>query len=606
MQILKLVIWQKSGIVRNFPFKENKVNVITGDSGKGKTAIIHVIDYCLLSSGADYISKKNIDEDVNWYGIVFKINDKIITIARQAAHINKNNLYYSEIGEVPDIPKEKIDISTLKLILEKEFGLNSDMKIPYGGRMIQAGSQITFRYFLSSCYQDQNTLTSTDSLYMKYSDTKTRERIDRVFGMAIGVDDEKSSIIKERLYNLESDRDKLVRKVKKINSKKSKFNEEIHDLYQEALNFNLVTNKKINTAESKFKILNEIDTKVEQIKYDNKDFERIEKEIFKKQQEIKKLDGFSSGYKVYIESLEDTLDNLHPVDYLISNGDKKLIKSDSLYPLINSLEGGLKEVKKSILEKKNAKLIIETKKDKKIIQDEINKLIKQRDKIDTIDIKSYQDLYMYIGKLKAILEFYVDYEKMDNLDEEIDKIKAKILELKDKLSDNELQRSLRLSLLNDKVNSFLKILTIKGYESDEAIFNQNNKTMNILRKDTSEIEKMQSIGSNSNYLNLHLAYFLSLHELAREYNLKWMPSFLILDQVNSPYYDTNTKEISKDKEEFNKTLKVLNDYVENMKDYGFQIILLEHIEESYWKNLNLGNFNLVGKEFRGDEALILK
>lgn len=606
MQILKLVIWQKSGIVRNFPFKENKVNVITGDSGKGKTAIIHIIDYCLLSSGADYISKKNIDEDVNWYGIVFKINNKIITIARQAAHINKSNLYYSEIGEVPDIPREKIDISTLKLILEKEFGLNSDMKIPYGGRMIQAGSQITFRYFLSSCYQDQNTLTSTDSLYMKYSDTKIRERIDRVFGMAIGVDDEKSSIIKERLYNLESDRDKLVRKVKKINSKKSKFNEEIHDLYQEALNFNLVTNKKINTAESKFKILKEIDTKVEQIKYDNKDFERIEKEIFKKQQEIKKLDGFSSGYKVYIASLEDTLDNLHPVDYLISNGDKKLIKSDSLYPLINSLEGGLKEVKKSILKKKNAKLIIETKKDKKIIQDEIDDLIKQRDKIDTIDIKSYQDLYMYIGKLKAILEFYIDYEKMDNLDEEIDKVKAKILELKDKLSDNELQRSLRLSLLNDKVNSFLKILTIKGYESDEAIFNQSNKTMNILRKDTSEIEKMQSIGSNSNYLNLHLAYFLSLHELAREHNLKWMPSFLILDQVNSPYYDTNTKEISKDKEEFNKTLKILNDYIENMKDYGFQIILLEHIEENYWKNLKLDNFNLVGKEFRGDEALILK
>ena len=85
-----------------------------------------------------------------------------------------------------------------------------------------------------------------------------------------------------------------------------------------------------------------------------------------------------------------------------------------------------------------------------------------------------------------------------------------------------------------------------------------------------------------------------------------MPSFIILDQVNSPYYNTNTKEISKDKEEFDKTLRVLNDYVENMKDYGFQIILLEHIEEKYWKELGLNNFNLVGKEFRGDEALILK
>ena len=63
MQIKKLIIWQKNGVVRNFPFEENKVNVITGDSGKGKTAIIHIIDYCLLSTDAEYISKKNIDED---------------------------------------------------------------------------------------------------------------------------------------------------------------------------------------------------------------------------------------------------------------------------------------------------------------------------------------------------------------------------------------------------------------------------------------------------------------------------------------------------------------------------------------------------------------
>lgn len=606
MQILKLVIWQKNGIVRNFSFQENKVNVITGDSGKGKTAIIHIIDYCFLSSGAEYISKKNIDEDVNWYGIVFKINNKIITIARQAAHINKNNLYYSEIGEVPKIPTIKIEINSLKLILEKEFGLNSNMKIPYGGRFISAGSKISYRYFLPNCYQDQNTLTSTDSLYMKYSDIKIRERIDRVFGMTIGVDNEESSIIKERLYNLESDRDKLVRKEKKINSKKSKFNEEIHDLYQEALNLNLVSNRRTNSAENKFNELKQIDNKINKIKYDNSNFERIEKEIFKKQQELKRLDSFDNGYKLYIESLEDTLDNLNPIDYLISNGDKKLIKSDSLHLLINSLEDGLKEVKKSILEKKTAKLIIETKKDKKIIQDEINELIKQRNMIDTIDIKSYQELYLYIGKLKAILDFYIDFEETENLEEEIEKIKIKILELKDKLEDNELEKNSRIILLNDKINSFLHTLTIKGYESDEAMFNQQNKTINILRKDTKKIEKMQSIGSNSNYLNLHLAYFLSLHELAREHNLEWMPSFLVLDQVNSPYYDSNSNKISKDKEEFNKTLKILNDYVEKMKKYGFQIILLEHIEENYWKNLNLNNFQLVGKEFRGQEALILK
>lgn len=606
MQIKKLIIWQKNGLVRNFPFEENKVNVITGDSGKGKTAIIHIIDYCLLSSDSLYISKKNIDEDVNWYGIVFTINNKIITIARQSVHISKDILYYSEIGEVPDIPTKKISEESLKIILEKEFGLNSNMKIPYGGNFIQAGSKITYRYFLLNCYQDQNTLTSIDNLYMKYSDTRTREKIDRTFGMAIGIENEESSIIKERLFNLELERDKLVRKEKKIRNKKSKFNEEIYDLYQEALNLNLVTNTKIISAESKFKILKGLNTQVEKIKHNNKDFEKLDKEIFKKQQELKKLDNFDNGYKIYIEALEDTLDNLEPINYLISNGDKKLIKSNYLNLLLNSLEEGLEEVQKTILEKKSAKLILETKEDKKNIEKEIKELQKQREKLDTIDIKSYQDLYLYIGKLNAILEFYIDFEDIENLENEIEKINKKIFELRGKLEDNELERKFRIELLNDKINLYLKTLIIKGYETDTAVFNEGNKTINMHRSDKSGIEKMQSIGSNSNYLNLHLAYFLSLHELARENNISWMPSFLILDQVNSPYYNTNTKKISKDKEEFDKTLKVLNDYVEKMKIYGFQIILLEHIEENYWKELGLTNFNLVGKEFRGDEALILK
>lgn len=605
MQILNLLIWQKNKDFRNFEFKENKVNVITGDAGKGKTAVIHIIDYCMLSTDAEYISEKNIDEDVEWYGLVFKINEKTLTIARQASHINKANIYYSEIGEIPKTPVKKIEIGSLKIILEKEFGINSNMKIPYGGSRITAGSKITYRYFLPNCYQDKQTLTATDSLYMKYSDIKTQERLERTFGMAIGVENEQSSIIKERVFDLESQRDKLTRSENRIKNKKFKFNEEIHDLYDEAKSLNIVT-KKIKSVEDKFNELNKISKKVEEIKYDNKDFERLEKEIFKKEQEVRRLESFDSDYKCYIEALSDTLDNLKPVEYLMSKGNQKLIKSDNLYRLVDSLSMGLTEVKRSILEKTTAKLIVENKEEKKELRKEIKELETNRDNLNKVDIKSYQELYLYIGKLTAILDFYADFEKVDDLTEKIESIKKKIIGLRRELDDNGLLKDLRLELLNDKINSFLKILTIKGYEEDKAIFDEKSKTINILRRDKSKIEKMNKIGSDSNYLNLHLAYFLSLHEIARENDISWMPSFLILDQVNSPYYDTNSKKISDDKERFDNTLKVLNEYVQKMGKYGFQIILLEHIEEDYWKGLKLDNFNLVGKELRGKEALILK
>lgn len=605
MQLLKLLIWQKNGILRNFSFKENTVNVITGDSGRGKTSLIYIIDYCLLSSSASNISKKVIDEKVDWYGIVFKINNKTITIARQASHLNSNYIYYSEVGEVPGFPERKIELDSMKHILQKEFGINSNMKIPYGGRFIMAGSKISYRYFLSNCYQDQNTLIATNKLYMNYSDIKSQERIDRTFGMAIGVDNEASSIIKERLFSLENERDQLERRQKQIEKKAMKFNEEIFELYKEALNLNLVS-KKFKSAEEAFTDLKNINKNLEKIKYDNQSFENLEKEIFKKEQEIRKLENFDKGYKDYITALQETLDTLNPIEYLAREGNQKLIKTDSLYPLLDSLEHGLEEVKKSILNKKTAKLIIETKEEKKEIEKEIKNLKKDRDKIQTTDIKSYQELYLYIGKLTAILDIYSEFENIDKLLEKIQKIKKKIFELQRELDDNNTLRITRLEILNEKINNYLDILTIRGYEEDKVLFDEKTKTLNILRKKSSKVEYMEDIGSQSNYLNLHLSYFLSLHEIARENNLKWMPSFLILDQVNSPYYDSNTQKISNDKERFDETLKVLNDYVNKMSKYGFQIILLEHIEEAYWKKLGLENFNLVGKELRDDEGLIIK
>lgn len=612
MQILRLLIWQKNGILRNFPFQENKVNVITGDSGRGKTAIIYIIDYCMLASEARNISKKNIDEDVNWYGIVFQINDKTITIARQASHINSDNIYYSEVGDVPEIPKTKISIESLKIILQKEFGINNDMKVSYGGRFITAGSKITFRYFLLNSYLDQNTLIATNKLYYDYSNFKSKERIDRTFGMAIGADNEKSSIIKEKLFNLEYKKDRLERKEKSISKKTMRFNEEIYDLYKEALNLNLVT-KQFKSSEIALKELRNINNNIENIKFDDSSFEKLEKEIFKKEQEIRKLENFDKGYKEYIIALEETLDTLHPVEYLMLEGNHKFIKTDSLLPLLNSLENGLQEVKKSILNKTSAKLIVESKEEKNQISKEIKSLIEERDKLQKTDIKSYQKLYLYIGKLTTILELYSEFETAETLTGEIEKLKTEISDLKMKLEDTNVLRAGRLEILNEKINKYLKRLTIKGYEEDKAIFVEGTKTLNILRKKNSQMkymkdiqENMEDVESQSNYLNMHLAYFLSLHEMARENNLKWMPSFLILDQVNSPYYDTNTKKISNDRERFDETLIVLNDYINQMKEYGFQIILLEHIEEEYWKNLNLENFNLVGKEFRDDEGLIIK
>jgi predicted ATP-binding protein involved in virulence len=45
----KLVLWLSNNEKRELLFEPNKVNVITGGSNTGKSAILQIIDYCLSS-----------------------------------------------------------------------------------------------------------------------------------------------------------------------------------------------------------------------------------------------------------------------------------------------------------------------------------------------------------------------------------------------------------------------------------------------------------------------------------------------------------------------------------------------------------------------------
>lgn len=85
----------------------------------------------------------------------------------------------------------------------------------------------------------------------------------------------------------------------------------------------------------------------------------------------------------------------------------------------------------------------------------------------------------------------------------------------------------------------------------------------------------------------------------------WVASFLILDQVSTPYFSSDGKP-NDDIKSLDKVLMEINNFVAGMDERGgFQIILLEHIGEDHWKSLELDRFHLVDRELRGDYGLIV-
>ncbi|MDC9605724.1 DUF3732 domain-containing protein [Xenorhabdus griffiniae] len=603
MQITNILIWQIDSTLRNLELEENKVNVITGDSGKGKSSILAIVDYCLLSSSSDGISKTNVDNFVNWYGIRLSINGKYFTICRKATHFEEDDLvYFDKNGGIPQTPINNIKKDVLKKHLNYEFGINSSLKIPYGGRFIQQGSKVSYRYFIPHCFIDQTTLTSSEHLYSKISDLKTRERIDRTLDMALGSENAETMIMRTRLEELQRNLARI--EYKQSASKDSYFNfeSEIESLYDRAYHFGLIIENSKNepTVSDKFenlraivnyKDINEIPAINEKTK--------IEKELFLLKKELADINEYIETNTEYKKFLKDNQDSLLIAKYLDDNY-SNILYTKNIYSIIKSLLNQSSEIKKAIAEKGQNSLISKTNAKRKELELKISSLSKKLATVSDEKITPIE-LYRFIGELSSEIKRVVVLPKYDYADT-IEKITTKIDELESKITDNNAFKEYTLSLLNGKIKEIFTRMPLKGFEDATPIFNKAKKTLDLINKN--QVEKMIDIGSASNYMYVHVAYFLALHELVRDRNVPWVPRFLVIDQPSTPYFST-AGEKTDDFASLDAALNEINSFVEKMRSYGgFQIILLEHIEESYWLDREMTNFTLVDNELRGNYGLI--
>ena len=109
---------------------------------------------------------------------------------------------------------------------------------------------------------------------------------------------------------------------------------------------------------------------------------------------------------------------------------------------------------------------------------------------------------------------------------------------------------------------------------------------------------------------LHLCFFFGLHDLLIDNKNEQIPQFLFIDQPSIPYYadknvetTTNNGEIANDdREKLTEAFRLTDKFMREMTKKGhFQIIMIEHAEEEYWKDL--GTF-VTRYNFRNGEGLI--
>lgn len=606
IQISNVILWQKNGIKRTLDFLHNRVNVITGDSGKGKSSILYIIDYCLLASETTGISKTNIDSKVDWYGIKISVDGKELVIARPSeSNGTADHAYFDENGIIPHSPVLNVRVENLKKVLSSAFGIDTELRIPYGGKYIQAGSRVSFRNFLAYSYQDQNTIVASDHLYIRPADGRYQEAIERTFRMAIGAENVGTALSRNRLTELERKQAIQARKDESYARSENVFHDEVELLSSEAYSLGVI-DRIPETYEDRIAILRKL-VQAPAIPNDHKrEVERFEKEIFSLTAKNRQLLAFIDTKADYASALKETEDALKPVTVLNSRPDD-IFPSQLANEVIGRLQRELSDIKSALRNRKSFPFLEEVKNAYAENKEKIEQLRKALAALEEKRRVPYSpnDYYRYLGRLEAKLDIYRQVGERPVQVPQEDFGEA-IAGLRRVVDQNEEKSNLAKQELNRLINKRLKKLPLKGYNNFSAFFSETEKLIHLHSPDLEKVEKMPDVGSASNYLYLHVSYFLAIHEIAKTRFIPWVPSFLVLDQVSTPYFSSDGRP-NDDIRSLDKVLAELDQFVIDMdKRGGFQMILLEHIGREHWTSLKLDRFHLVDRELRDDYGLILE
>lgn len=90
MQLLKIILYSASGATRTLEFKRGELNIVTGESKTGKSALLDIMEYCL---GRDSLQMPigPITQTVAWYAALFDLAGGRAFVARPAPRTGKSS-----------------------------------------------------------------------------------------------------------------------------------------------------------------------------------------------------------------------------------------------------------------------------------------------------------------------------------------------------------------------------------------------------------------------------------------------------------------------------------------------------------------------------------
>ena len=608
----EIKLWFGEDKTRSLYFLPDKVNVVTGDATTGKTSLWNIIDYCLLSDNVHVASP--INEKVKWFGISCTINGTDMTIIRRSPQKNvvSSDVCYNSGLDFPQPLQPNMKVSQLKAILDEEFGITDNLRFPFGGQYGKASFSLSYRYFLLFVALTESIIGTPQT----YFDTTFfgKEEFDKalstIFDLVIGIDDIENRTVNEQITRIDKKISQLQKKQQKKDTEDILYKNSIWSLLERCVLLGFIEQDKIvNTIDEAISCIKQIIDNYSILPKNDSIQEELEK-LTKQQTQIRTqinaINRYQREYNNYINNLNKIADSVKPIEFLKYKLSDQLLFSSTTQPFIDSIEESLLELKAGLAATNRPTL----KADKSVdeLKSELKEVERKIAEIEKIN-KDYQTTaskLIAIGEIKNELLKLMQRKEIPSIDmAKLNELIDEKRQLEQKPKDVEEVKFVMKSVLNEEIQKIYdQIKTMPSYQNHKTVFDSSDMILKL--QPDGELFPIDNVGSKSNYMFMHVCFYLGLHSHMLKVGQIHVPQFLFIDQPSIPYYSGNDGSIgNNDKEKLMNVFSIINDFVaEKIKqNLSFQILMVEHAPKSYWEDNGLNMFYTVD-EFINGKGLI--
>lgn len=640
-QILKLVLWPRRDFEpRIIQFKPGSVNVISGASKTGKSAVIPIIDYC-LGSGKCAIPVGTIRENCEWFGVVIQTAEGEKLFARREPGDQKQtgDMYLAEgtAIELPQRIEEKnATADQTRRLLDRLSGLSTLGMDPQSEGY--SGKRTGFRDLMAFTFQPQNIIANPDVLFFKADTTEHREKLRAIFPYVL------NAVTPEMLAaRWELDRIQRLLRQKEaaladVNGSVRSWMAEAQTWLQQGRELGLVSTQQ-STPElwpdmlDALRTLSRMNSRIAKPSLETIEGTIAELDALRDQeneealalsrlrQRLLEISRLLDSSQAFGDALHIQRDRLAVSEWLRERGEAAEAALSAVSPnapdqiemLCEALEGLELELRSrtTVTDKMDREqLRLRREAEESIAR--LNEIRMRISELERSSTEAREEIYRadqverYLGRLEHALTLYERSGEDADLSLEVADLRERVARLRAQVSERLIREQMQSSLaaIETIVGQIVPTLDAEWPDAPVRII-VDDLTMKVVQG--SRDDYLWEIGSGANWLAYHVSISLALQRFFSKTPSHPVPGFLVYDQPSQVYFPKGVHAAEQEPDWRDEDIEAVRKVFaavsrETMQARGnLQIILLDHADMNVWQGIE--NTHLV-EEWRDGTKLV--